>query len=81
MDFGQIKNKFLGVLGVTILKNQNIHNFLLRSPFFMSVTLPEQQNSQNLIAWFMSFIVFIVKEVLNTMLIKALITFDCCRIF
>ena len=52
MDFGQIKNKFLEVLGVTILKTKNIHNFLLGSPFFLSVTLPEHQNPQNLRAWF-----------------------------
>ena len=53
VDFGQIKNKFLEVLGVTILKNQKYwrrKKFI--SPFFMGVTLPEQQNPQNLKTWY-----------------------------
>ena len=32
-------------------KTKNFHNFFWLSPFFMSVTLPEQQNPQNLRAW------------------------------
>ena len=48
MDFGKIKNKCLEVLGVTVLKNQKYSLFFWLSPFFISVTLPEQQNPQNL---------------------------------
>ena len=53
MGFGQIKNKFLEALCVTVLKNQNIKRKIL-SPFFMSVTLPEQQTPRNLRAWYRS---------------------------
>ena len=48
MDFGQIQNNFLEVLGVKVLKNKKYSQFFLLSPFFMSVTLPEQQNPRNL---------------------------------
>ena len=52
VDFGQIKNKFLELLGVSVLKNQKYSQFLFAFSLFMSVTLPEQQNPQNLRAWY-----------------------------
>jgi hypothetical protein len=48
VDFGQIKNKFLEALGVTVLKNQKYSRFFLAFSLFMSVTLPEHQDPQNL---------------------------------